>query len=122
MHPDGAAVGKIVRAALQKEGRWDELAKRTTVFMGTVNEVATGVKLGSTDAGFVWDVLAGQFDLEVVTVPELSGLRAQVTASVLKSSAQKEVALAFARYLAVPNKGAATFSSFGYLPVSDQHR
>lgn len=103
VNPDSAAAGKLVRAALQKSGHWAGVADRTTVFAGTVNEVAAALRLGSVDAGFIWDVLVLPFqDLEIVPIPELSGVKAHVTAGLLKSGEADEAAWRFAEYLASP--------------------
>lgn len=119
VHPDAGAAGKIVRTALEKSGHWDGIAKRTLVFTGTVNEAVAAVRLGSVDAGFVWDVLVtAAFDLEIVATPELASSNAVVAVAILKSTNQSEASLAFARYLAAPDQGVAIFTSFGYLPVA----
>src|SRR5205814_9864728 len=39
-NPDAAAVGKLVRQALEKKGSWAPLKEKTLVFKPTVNEVA----------------------------------------------------------------------------------
>lgn len=121
VNPEAAAAGKIVRSELEKSGQWNEVVKRTLVFTGTVNEVVTGIRLGSMDAGFVWDVLVtAASELEIVAVPELASSRALVAVGVLKSSTQTEASTAFARYLASSDKGVAIFASFGYVPVAQK--
>lgn len=118
VNPDSAAAGKLVRAAFQKKGRWEALAARTTVFTGTVSEVAASIKLGAVDAGFLWDTLVKPFpELEIVPIPELEGVEALVSVALLRSSKQSEHAWAFAEYLASPDKGGVCFSRFAFEPL-----
>jgi ABC-type molybdate transport system substrate-binding protein len=96
-NPDAAAVGKVTREALKKSGQWEELAKKTLVFKGTVSDVANDIKLGAVDAGFIWDAMLKQYpDVEKVDVPELKEAVSQVSVCVLKCSQQPAAALKFA--------------------------
>ena len=114
-NPDAAAVGKLVRDALQKSGQWDTVAARTIVFTGTVNDVANDVKLGAVDAGFIWDAMRGLYpDLETVELPELAGVEARISAAVLASAKDPAAALRFARYLGARDKGLPEFQRSGY--------
>jgi len=73
----------VTRKALEKitigdTNRWQQLEQHVTakgVFKPTVNDVASDVKLGSVDAGIVWDATASmpgfRDQLQVVEVPEL---------------------------------------------------
>jgi molybdenum ABC transporter molybdate-binding protein len=117
-NPDAAAIGKLVRGALEKRGRWAALKEKTLVFKPTVNEIANDLKLGSVDAGFVWDATVKQYpELERVDLPELEGLKSEVTAVVLKSSLMPTAALRFARYLGARDKGQEEFKKDGYESV-----
>ena len=114
-NPDAAAIGKIVRAALQKSGHWDALSARTMVFKGTVSDAANDVVLGAVDAAFVWDALAPQYPaLEFISVPELSNAVGHVSAAVLSASKSPTAALTFARYLAARDKGLKAFEKNGF--------
>jgi len=116
--PDGAAIGKLTRAALSSEGRWDALHAHTAVYKTTVNEVANDVKVGAVDAGIVFDAVLHDYDaLEAVTLPELKAAEAHVSATVLKSSRQPQQALHFARYLSAQEKGLIRYREFGFVPV-----
>jgi len=117
-NPDAAAVGKVTRDALTKSTQWDALSKKTLVFKGTVNDVANDIKIGSVDAGFIWDAMLKQYpDLEKVEVPELKDAVSQVSICVLKCSQQPAAALRFARYLGARDKGLLEFTKFGYTAV-----
>lgn len=114
-NPDAAAVGKLARAALEKAGSWTAVKEKTLVFKPTVNDVANDLKLGSCDAGFVWDATVRQYpELEAVEVAEFRGLSATTSAVVLKSAALPTAALRFARFLSAPEKGAVEFTKAGY--------
>ncbi|HYG76114.1 MAG TPA: molybdate ABC transporter substrate-binding protein [Planctomycetota bacterium] len=117
-NPDAAASGSRTRQALQKSGQWEEIKARTTVFKGTVNDVAADVKLGAVDAGFIWDAMLKQYpDLEAVKTPELEGSVANIAVAVLKSSTDLAAATRFARYLAALDKGLKEFERNGYTPA-----
>ncbi|MGD0090601.1 MAG: molybdate ABC transporter substrate-binding protein [Planctomycetota bacterium] len=116
--PDAAAVGRLVREALQKSGRWEPLKEHTTVSKPTVNDVANDIKIGAVDAGFVWDATIKQYaELEIVAAPELNGLAAHVSACILRASANPAAALRFARYLSARDKGLPEFQRYGFTPV-----
>jgi ABC-type molybdate transport system substrate-binding protein len=114
--PDAAAIGELVRDRLRGLGSWDTVRRRVIVTKPTVNDVANDIKLGTVDAGFVWDanVRLMPDDLDMVLPRELEGVRANVMVSVLKSSQQPAAALHFARYLTARNKGGLQFEKQGY--------
>src|SRR5262245_16218729 len=119
-NPDGAAIGKLTREKLLTTGHWDALKERTTVFSGTVTEVANAVKLGNPDAGIVWDAVAAQFpELKVVHLPELDRVTARVLIGVVKSSPQPTEPLRFARYVAARDKGLKRFRERGFTVLEE---
>lgn len=117
-NPDAAAVGKLVRGRLEKSGSWAALQAKTVAFKPTVNEVANDLKLGTADAGFVWDAIVSQDpELERIDLAELRDLKAEASVVVLKSSASPAAALRFARFLAAKDKGQPEFVKAGFSPV-----
>jgi molybdenum ABC transporter molybdate-binding protein len=117
-NPDAAAVGKLTRAALRKTGRWAGLAEHTVVFKPTVNDVANDVKVGTADAGVVWDATVRQYPgLEPVADADLAGVTAHVGVGVLTCSTQPTAALRFARYLASRDRGLKEFERQGFKVV-----
>ena len=117
-NPEAAAVGKLVKAALEKAGRWALVKEHTAVLKPTVNEVANDLKLGAADAGFVWDATVKQYpELEAVAIPEVAGVTANISAGVLKTSARPAAALRFARWLASSDRGGPAFAKDGYEPA-----
>jgi len=117
-NPEAASIGKLVKTALEKIDRWKPLEAHAKVFKPTVNDVANDVKLGSADAGILWDANVAQYpELEAVAVPELDPHVETVTVAVLQSSKQAPAALRFARYLAARDKGLAHFKAKGYAPA-----
>lgn len=117
-NPETAAVGKLLRAALDPT-LWQALSNRTVVFKPNVNDAANDVKLGAVDAAIVWDSMQGQYpDLEFIRVPELEGVRAKVSVSLLQCSEQPDVALKFARHIAAPEHGLKHFESSGFKTAS----
>lgn len=118
-NPDAAAIGKLTREALTASGDWDAINKRTTVFKGTVTDVGVDVKVGTVDAGFLWDVTVAQMQpaLEAVQLPELKDAVAEIGVCVLKSSERPTAALRFARFLAARDKGLVNFAKHGFSVV-----
>ncbi len=120
-NPDQAAIGRVARDALKETGDWSALSERvrkTGVFKPTVGEVANDIKLGSIDAGILWDAVALQYpDIETINVPQLAEGVANIGVGVLSDSRHPTAALHFARYLAARDRGLKTFAKLGYQPV-----
>jgi len=117
-NPDAASIGRLTRQMLLEVGYWDRIREKITVLKPTVNDVANDVKIGSVDAGIIWDAVANQYpEIEIVRVPEFEKHIKQVTVSVLKSSEHPTTALRFIRYLSARNKGLLTFKKYGYTPI-----
>jgi molybdenum ABC transporter molybdate-binding protein len=128
-NPDQAAIGRAIRERLAAitvgdSNRWQQLEEHVTnhgVFKPTVTDVASDVKLGSVDAGIVFDstVAMPKFrdELKAVPVPELEGDPNLVTVSVLNSSRQPTAALKFARYVTARDRGLPVFEEYGFRPV-----
>jgi molybdate transport system substrate-binding protein len=116
--PDAAAIGKLTREALQAASKWEALKARTAAFKTTVNDVANDVKIGAADVGIIYDAVAtGYPDLEIVRIPELQPVQAQVAVAVTASTKQPRKALHLARYLAAVDKGLVRYKEFGFAPV-----
>ena len=120
-NPDAAAIGRITKTSLEKCQQWDALAQRISengVYKPTVNEVANDVKLGSVDAGIVWDSTAAQYpELKPITVAELQEGVAHVELCVLKYAMDPAATLHFARYVAACDRGLKTFQAEHYQVV-----
>ncbi|MCA9122753.1 MAG: molybdate ABC transporter substrate-binding protein [Planctomycetaceae bacterium] len=119
--PDAAAVGKATRELLSASGDWVTLEPRVTqsgVFKPTVNEVANAVKLGSVDAGVIWDSTVVQYnDLSAVEVAELDAGTANIEVSVVSFSKKPRSAIHFARYLSARDRGLDIFRANGFTVV-----
>jgi len=81
--------------------------------------VANDIKIGTVDAGVVWDSTAKQYpELEIAA--NLTGdenFTMQVTIGVLQGSTQPTEALRFARYLSARDKGLKAFQRHHYTVV-----
>jgi molybdate transport system substrate-binding protein len=117
--PEAAAIGMLTKKTLQKTGRWEALHKRTKVFKPTVSDVANDVKVGTVDAGIVWDAVVRQYggELKMIELPELKRVRSDISVGVLRSCDRPASALHFARYLSARDKGLLVFKDKGYEPV-----
>lgn len=118
-NPDAAAIGQVTREVLRKSGQWSALEQQAKVFKPTVNDVANDIKLGSVDAGIVWDATVRQYaELEMIDVPSLESGQQRVAVGLLRSTAQPTRALHFARYLGAPEKGLKELARLGYEPAN----
>lgn len=114
-NPDGAAIAKMTRKLLTRNGLWDQLDKATAAYRTTVNDVANDIKVDAADAGIVFDaVLTTYPELEFVELPELEPVAAKIAIGILNSSKQPQRALHFARYLSAEDKGLVRYREFGF--------
>ncbi len=121
-NPDAASIGKQTEVALRKAGLWESLKQAVQtrgVFKPTVNDVANDIKIGTVDAGVIWDTVARQYpELEIVApLTEDPNFAVEITIAVLRSSRQPTEALRFARYLAARDKGGKVFERHHYAVV-----
>jgi ABC-type molybdate transport system substrate-binding protein len=118
-NPDAAAIGRLTQRALETSGHWRHLQPRIKVLKPTVNDVANDVKLGTVDAGIVWDATVNQYpELTAVSVPELQGAVAEVGVGVLSFSEQPAAALRFARFLGSREFGLPVFQKNGFVAAT----
>ncbi len=114
-NPEAAAIGKLVRDHLTKQGLWDAVTKQQPTFLGTVSDVGAAVQLGTIDVGVIWDAITKNYPkATVVEVPELKGITAQVPIAVTKRSAQPTQALRFARFAAAKDRGLEHLHKHGF--------
>ncbi|MBJ6368953.1 molybdate ABC transporter substrate-binding protein [Snuella sedimenti] len=114
-NPDAASIGRLTKKMLENAQLWEAFEPHVSVLMPTVNEVANTIKLGSTDAGIIWDATAQQYeDLEIVEVPLFNNYVKNVTIGVLNYSSQPTEALKFIRYLSAKDKGLSVFKDYAY--------
>jgi len=112
---ESAAIGKLTRETLSHSGNWDRLAANTVVFKTTVNDVANDVKLGSVDAGIVFDAVLHDYEtLERVAIPELESIQAHVSIGLIASSPKVRAASHFARFASARDKGLAHYRAHGF--------
>lgn len=119
-NPDAAAIGRVTRQALQASGQWARLEPRVKVFKPTVNDVANDIKLGTVEAGIVWDATVRQYpELEAIEVPGWDGPDHTVAVSVgvLRSAPRPAAALRLARFLGAPDRGLREMSRAGFTVV-----
>lgn len=123
-NPEAASIGEQSKLLLTRMGKWELVeaaARERGVFKPTVNEVATDVKLGTVDAGIVWDATIRQKDyvddLEAIELENSAAFVKEITIGVLLSAAQPARALHFARYLGAREKGLPVFARMGFTPV-----
>lgn len=114
-NPDGAAIGKVSRRTLQKQGLWRSLDQATTAYRSTVTEVANDLLVDAADAGIVYNAVLHTYpDLHYVEIPELDDTSSNISLGVISSSRQPEKALHFARYVSANNRGLKRYAEFGF--------
>ena len=115
-NPEAASIGKATAAAVGD--RWEKLKEQVAVMKPTVTELAADLTIGAVDAAVIWNSTVPQFEgLEAVRIPEFDQRQDKVTVSVLSAAQDGPRALKFARYLAAPEKGGATFRKLGFEAV-----
>jgi molybdate transport system substrate-binding protein len=114
-NPDAASIGRLTQKMLTELGLWDDIQNNTKVLKPTVNDVANDIKIGSIDAGIIWDATGNQYpDIDNINVPEFERYKEQVTIAVLKTTKNPDQTLRFIRYLSAREKGLHTFKELGY--------
>ena len=117
-NPDAASIGKQTRQLLEQSGLWKKIEKAALAFKPTVTEIANDIKLGTADAGIIWDATANQYEeIDYLVVPPLDSAVNEVVVSVLKSCQNPTAALRFCRYLGAGDKGLVAFKKWGFEPV-----
>ena len=120
-NPNAASIGKQTKRIFEKIGKWQELkshVEKNGVFKPTVPEIANDIKIGSIDAGIIWDATANQYpEIEAIDIPIFDNEIKQITLGIVKSSKHPTTALRFARFLSARDKGLLAFKSYGYDPV-----
>lgn len=117
-NPDAAAIGRVTREVLRESGHWERLEPRVKVFKPTVNDVANDIKLGTVDAGVVWDATVRQYpELEAVPVPGWEARSQSVSVGVLRSARRPAAALRLARYMGASDRGLRELTGAGFTVV-----
>jgi molybdate transport system substrate-binding protein len=104
-NPDACTIGKTCQEIFAKN-RMDKAAiEKNVVFSSvTVNELGLQIKTGKLDATIVWDAIAATYaDCgEVIAIPSAENIIPQVSAAVLKSSADPARAEEFVKFIRGP--------------------
>ncbi len=117
-NPEATAIGRVTQQALERSGDWAAIQPRIKVLKPTVNDVANDVKLGTVDAGILWDATVAQYpELEAVHAPQLDGSVGEVGIGVLTFCDQPAEALKFARFLGARDRGLPVFARAGFSVV-----
>ncbi len=115
--PESAALGRLVRSTLEKKGLWhtiEQQVKMNGVFKPTVGDVANDLKIGSVDAGIIWDATARQMpDIETIPCEHFLYSSSVVELAVLSSTQHETEAYRFARF-ASSSAGNDFFQKHGY--------
>ena len=119
-NPESAAAGKLTQRVLTEAGQWEAISEASTVMKPTVNAVGNDIKIGSVDAGIVWDstvaLINGRQDLgyEAISMKEFADTESPVSIGILDVSTQPTLALHFSRFISSPERGAPIFRKHGF--------
>lgn len=111
-----AAIGKLQSGLFAKNGlAAAALQANTVVAPATVTDVALAVKLGTVDAGIVWDAIGRMHaaDTELVAIPAANNMIGTVSACVLAATKNPQAAGAFLEFL-VSGAGRRVLTGMGY--------
>jgi molybdate transport system substrate-binding protein len=118
-NPEAASIGKQTKIQLENLHLWTAIEQQAVVFKPTVMEIANDIKLGTVDAGIIWDATANQYpEIDIVNESEFSIVDKALSIGVLTSCNKPAAALHFARYLGARDRGLLTFKKWGYDPVA----
>ncbi|MCE1246023.1 MAG: molybdate ABC transporter substrate-binding protein [Firmicutes bacterium] len=110
-----ASIGRVTKEIMEKAGLWKDISANVVVTKATVTDVANDIKLGTVDAGIIWNSMMVQYaELDKVDVPQFKGVNSILAAAVIKTSKKTETAVKFARFLQ-SKTGKAVFSANGYI-------
>ena len=113
-NPGAASIGRHTKNILEGSGQWAAIREAVTVLKPTVNDVANDIRLGTVDAGIIWDATAMQYEsIEIIESEMLKKHPKQVTIGVLSTSEQPTNASDFLKYLS-SHAGSVVFKSMGY--------
>jgi molybdate transport system substrate-binding protein len=115
-NPKACQVGRASEQIFAKNGIAKEAVAKNVVFQSvTVNELGIQVTMGQLDAAIVWDATAAYYAEKAgaVAIPLPQNEVCNVTAAVLKCSAQPAAARAFVDFLVSPD-GQAIFRKHQY--------
>jgi molybdenum ABC transporter molybdate-binding protein len=131
-NPELAAIGTTVKTALSdpKINLWPQLEKELkqssnrVSTVGTVNEVATAVRISDGVLGIVWRANAKNIDgVEIITLPELEPFKELIQIGILTTATDEQAtaALQFARFLTARDEGLPHFTkhNFDVIPDAD---
>ena len=117
-NPEQASIGRSIKKILTQSGQWETFQRQAKVMKPTVTDVANDIKIGSVDAGIIWNATAAQYpDLEAVEAPAFQEASETIMLAVLKSTRNPTATLRFARYLSAADRGLPEFAKCGMVPV-----
>lgn len=116
-NPEAASIGRLTQEFLAKKGLWEAIEANVMasgVFKPTVNDIANDLKIGSADAGILWNAVTAQYpELEDVAIPGADHLMQTASLALLKTAKNPTAALRFMRYATAMDRG---------LPIFEKHR
>ncbi|BAD84906.1 ABC-type molybdate transport system, periplasmic component [Thermococcus kodakarensis KOD1] len=105
--PKAAAIGKVSRKVLEKNGLWEEVKPNVVTFTPTVNQLLIYIATGQADAAIIWEDMTtwaqSKGKIEVVEIPSEQNIIKTIPTAVTvcaEKDGHLEVAKAFNGFIA----------------------
>lgn len=115
--PKSAAIGKVAKKMLEKEGLTDQVEKNLVATAATVNELVVYITMKQGDATLIWeDNVMDVSEVEIIAIPEEKNMIKTIPVCLIKDSKNKELAQKFIDFV-VSDEGKAIYEKHGFKPV-----
>lgn len=115
--PKSAAIGKVAKKMLEKEGLTEQVEKNLVATAATVNELVVYITMKQGDATVIWeDNVMNVSEIQMIEIPEEKNMIKTIPVCLIKDSKNKEVAQKFIDFV-VSEEGKAIYEKYGFKPV-----
>ncbi|MCG8484114.1 MAG: molybdate ABC transporter substrate-binding protein [Clostridia bacterium] len=115
--PKSAAIGKVAKKMIEKEGLTEQIEKNVVATAATVNELVVYITMKQGDATIIWeDNVMNIPEVQMIEIPEEKNMIKTIPVCLIKSSKQKESAQKFIDFV-VSDEGKAIYKKHGFKPV-----
>ncbi|WP_235299514.1 molybdate ABC transporter substrate-binding protein [Portibacter marinus] len=119
-NPEAASIGRQTKQILEQKEMFSKIEKKVVAFVPTVSEVANSIKLGTSDAGIVWNAMLNHYDdLQAVEMASLQEESQNVSIALLKHSRNKSGARHFIAFISNDADALQIFADLEYKKTND---
>ncbi len=117
--PEVAAIGKIGKKVLEKNGLYDAVWANVVATLPTMNEVMMEIAMGQADASVNWwDTVKSVDDIDTIEIPASQNIIKIVPIGVTTFTEQPEIAGQFVDFCS-SEEGKAVFRKHGFITYPD---